>query len=100
MHEFDILQVVSGRAGGNFRRLVAHAIRPGEIEFVESREEVIMARTFRWSPVAHGPGIDELVEENLVAISAAHPGLTGIHARFITRWPDQRGGGAVYAEIV
>ena len=78
VHELDVLQMIHARAirgCGNCLRYVG--VR-GQSEFVERGEEMIVAGFVARLPVAHRPGVDHLVVEHVIAVSAACRRLGGV----------------------
>ena len=63
------------RRGGD---CLGHVGVRGQTKFVERGEEMIVAGFVAGLPVAHRPGVDHLVVENVVAVSAAGGGFRGI----------------------
>ena len=100
-HEFDILQVIVGSAGGNLGQLIAHAVQCGEVELVESCEEMVVPRSFAGSPVPHRPCIHQLVIENMIAVSTLNCRFIGVlRARGIAGRSQKIRGAAIYAKVV
>src|SRR5579863_10689881 len=65
VHEFHVLQMIAAGAIHHrhygFRRVQVR----GQAELIEGGEEVVVAGFVARLPVAHGPGIDDLVVENV-----------------------------------
>ena len=99
VHELNVLQVIHAgaiRSCGN--RLRYMGVR-GQTEFVEGCEEVIVTGFVAWPPVAHRPGVDHLIVENVIAIAAAGPGLGRVVLAGIAGAGEQPGRSAVHAEL-
>jgi hypothetical protein len=78
MHELYILQMIHASAIGCDGDCLGNMRVRRQAEFIEGGEKMIMARFIAGLPVAHRPGIDHLVEENLVAVSTAGGRFDGI----------------------
>jgi len=100
VHEFQILQMIGRRA---FRRLgerIAQVIRHRREKFVEGGKKVVVSG-FLARPVAHGPGIDDGIVENVVLVGAADGRLAGeAVAGVVARRRNQNGSRAVDAKAV
>ena len=100
MHELDVLHVFLGGAidhgGDGLRRVVVG----GEFEFVECREEMIVTGFIAGPPIAHGPGVDDLVVKDLVVIRASDRRLGSVSIAGVAGRSQQARGRAVNAEIV
>ena len=86
-----------------FRRLgdrIAQVIGHRRKKFVEGGEKVIVSG-FLARPVAHGPGIDDGIVENVVLVGAADGRLAGeAVAGIVTRGRNQNGSRAVDTKAV
>ena len=93
VHEFEILQMIGRGALRGLGDGIAQVIGHGGKKLVEGGEKVIVAGFFA-GPVAHGPGIDDGIVENVVLIGAADGGLAGeAVARIVAR-------GAIRTDVV
>jgi len=100
MHEFDVFDMLARGAidhGGD--RFGYVAVRC-QAELVEGSEEVVVTGFVSGAPVAHGPGIDDLVIEDVVVIGAADSRLGRVFLAGIAGGSHEARGGAVHAEIV
>ena len=100
VHEFDVLHVLAGGAVDDGGDAFGYVVMRRETELVEGGEEVVVARLVPGAPVAHRPGVDDLVVEDVVVIGAADAGLGRVVFAGIAGSAEQLRGGAVDAEIV
>src|SRR5580765_4037560 len=82
--------------GDGFRNMIVRR----EPELVEGGEEVVVSRFFSVAPVAHRPGVDDLVVENVIVVGAPDSGLGRVVLAVIAGRGEQAGGRAVDAEVI
>src|SRR5450755_1447539 len=75
VHEFDVLHVLAGGAVDDSSDSLGSVVMGGEPELVEGGEEVIVAGLVAGAPVAHRPGVDDLVIEDVVVVGTADAGF-------------------------
>lgn len=86
---------------GYFGQLVTYAVDRSQFEFFESSEKVVVAGIAGAVPVAHRPGVDQLIVENSVVIGAADGWFVGVlGAGCVAGRGRQARDAAVDAEIV
>ena len=89
VHELDVLHVLFGGAvddgGDGFGGVIVDC----EFELVEGGEEMVVAGLVAGTPVAHRPGVDDLVVEDVVVIGAADGGLGRVMLAGIAGRSDQ-----------
>ena len=98
MHELDILKMVHASAVRSRGDRVRDMSVRGQTEFFKAREEMIVAGFVARPPVAHRPGIDHLVVEYVIAVTAAGCGFGGIGFTGVAGRCDQAGRCAVHAQ--
>ena len=100
VHEFHVLHVFLGSAVDDGSDGFGDVVVGGESEFVEGGEEMVVAGFVAGTPVAHRPGVDDLVVEDVVVVGAADAGLWRVVLAGIAGRAEQSRSGAVDAEIV
>ena len=100
VHELDVLNMLFCGAIQDRSDRLRHMIVSGEPELVECGEEMIVSRFFCAAPVAHRPGVDDLVIENVVVIGAADRGLGRVVLTGIAGRSEQAGSRPVDAHVV
>ena len=96
LHEFEVLLVLRGGAGGDFVEPLADVAFVGTAEARERGEELIVAAdTGSWDEAAHGEGVDEGVVEFLI-----FEGGGGGDVAFCADglWRDAAGGADIFCE--
>ena len=87
----------AGAIGRSCDRL-RHMRMRSKTELIEGTEELIVPGLLARLPVAHGPCIDHLVIEDMIAVSAASGRLGGIDFTWIARRRQQAGRSPVHTE--
>ena len=100
VHELDVLHVFAAGAVGNGSYGFGDVVMRSESELVEGGEEMVVAGFIAGAPVAHRPGIDDLVVENVVVVGAANAGFRRVVLAGIAGRAHQLRSSAVDAEIV
>src|SRR5208282_6666850 len=89
VHELDVLYVLTGGAVDHRRHGFGLMTVDRRSELVEGGEKMVVAGFVAGAPVAHRPGVDDLVVEHMVVIGAADGGLRRIFLAGIARRSNQ-----------
>jgi hypothetical protein len=99
-HQLDVLHVLFGSAVDHARNQLGHVgVRSG-LELIEAGEEVIVSGFVSRTPVAHRPGVNDLVVENVVRVGAANRGARLVLFAGVARRAEQLRGRSINTEII